>query len=325
MFLQKIDKLASDWNLYPTAMDGVARESLLYGMRLTRHPSALKRELKKVNISSLLAKPLWSGNAYLLHVMPEVLCNKKKKIPCLDDFHFVKKTLTRKHLQEIKRRQKNRCKIAPHELFLDLVPKLKKKAWQGRFIPRFDAMNESLKDIEQDLAVRALEVVNKEVTNFKTSEHEKIHAYLSYCVNKKADTYLKERTPKRIKARIEPEDFDRIVHQARQEEFGDLDFSEVEFRTDLKSSLPLKVYKGVSLLMNFADAADSRRFDRYLRERHIRPEWLTQTQLKHHIEKFLEAPVFDNEQLKQFLIDRIRGHQENTDAADIGYAECNGV
>jgi hypothetical protein len=329
MFLQKIDRLASDWCINKTEIESVARESLLYGMRLVRHPSALKRELRKLRISSLIAKPLWSGNAYLLHVLPDVLCDPKKKIPCLDDYHFARRILTRAHLREIKKRRKNLCKITPELLFKDLLPKIKSQAWRGRFIPQFDRMNENLKDIEQDLAVRALEVVNKEVTNFKTQDKDKIKNYLEYCVTKKADTYLGERTPRQIRARIEPEAFDRVVHQARQEEHGDTDFSEVEFKNDLKSVLSVKVYRGVALLMNFAEAKDAGRFDRYLHERNIKLKWLTQTQLKLHIEKFLGAPVFekvtDNLDLKQFLLGRIKGQRGVEDVPNGGYARCDGI
>jgi hypothetical protein len=324
MFLQKINRLATDWNRHPQELDLVARESLLYGMRLTRHPSALKRELKKVKIDSLIARPLWSGNAYLLHVLPEVLCNKKKKIPCLEDFLFARKVIQREHLKELRARRKNMCKIPFEDLFKALMPGVKRQAWRGRFIPQFDAMNENLKDIEQDIVVRTLEVLNKEITNFKSKNKEEILAYLGFCVKGKSDTYLKQRTPKQIKARIEPEDFDRIVHQARQDEAGESEFADVDFKKDLQAVLSIKVYRGVALLMNFAEPTDTRKFDRYLRNKNIKMEWLTQSQLKIHIEKYIGAPVFErafeNSTLKEFLTNRTQ--RGDTNAFDSQYARC---
>ena len=334
MFLQKIDRLATDWDRQSNELEGVARESLLYGMRITRHPSALKKELKKVKISSLLAKPLWSGNAYLLHTLPQVLTNKKKKIPCLADFLFARKTLSRENLRELRTRQKNLCAISREELLKGILPNIKKQAWRGRFIPQFDSMHESLKDIEQDLIVQALEIVNKEISNFKSTNKEEIVSYLGYCLDKKGDTYLLQHTPKQVKARIEPEDFDRVVHQARKEESGEVnDYAEVEFKKDLETVLPKRMYRGIALLMQFADPLDTRKFDRYLRGKQIRPEWLTQTQLKHHIEKFLGTPIFDKvmetPELRDFLLKRINANHvdqvEAEDGADSGYAKCSGL
>lgn len=325
MFLQKIHRLASDWDRSPQVLDAVARESLLYGMRLVRHPSALKKELKKVKICSRIAKPLWSGNAYLLHTLPEVMCNKKQKIPCLEDFLFARKVLSREHLKELRIRRKNRCKIPRQELFDGVLTNIKRGAWKGRFLPKFDAMYENLSDVEQDLVVRALEVMNKEVTNFKTKSKEEVVNYLGYCVNKKVATYLKQAAPKAIKARVEAEDFDRVVHQARAEENSHSQLEEAEFRNDLKKVVPPKVYRGIALLMQFADAADTRQFKNYLKERSLNRSTLTHVQLKAHIEKYLECSIFnkamENQALREFLMNRQGGRE---DAAHSGYAECEG-
>lgn len=332
MFLHKIEKLATDWSKQQPEMESVARESLLYGMRLVRHPSALKKELKKANISSLLAKPLWSGNAYLLHVLPEVLCDRKKKIPCLPDLLFARKVLSEAHLKELRECRKKRCKIPTDELFETMLPKIKQQTWRGRFIPQFDAMNENLKDIEHDLIVEALVVMNKEMSNFRTDNKEEIANYLSFCLKSKSDTYLKRHKPKAIKARIEAEDFERIVHQERmQDSIADVDFSQVELQQDLKKVLDRTSYRAISLLMQFADDDDRRGFARYLKGRNIKDEWTTQAQLKTHIEKYLGKTVFSdithNPFLKKFLMDRIQPNETGVyqDAVDSEYARCAGL
>jgi len=317
MFLQKIEKLAQDWSVEVAALEAVARESMLYGMRLTRHPSALKRELKKVKIDSKLARPLWSGNAYLLITFPEVLCNKKKKIPCLEDFLFARRVLSKEQRALLQERLDQYCKIPREELLVAMVRSAKKEAYHGRFIPQFDQMNESLKDVEQDLIVRALEILNKEMTNFKTESREGIDIYLSYCLGKKAATYLSENSPKGIKARIEPEDFDRVIHQGQVQALDReggvplCPFLEADFKKDLHSVLPEKIYRGVALLMNFADVKDTHHFEKFLLEKNIKAQWLTQAQMKKHIEKFLGYPVFEKVHettLREFLIRRM--HQE---------------
>lgn len=211
------------------------------------------------------------------------------------------------------------------------MPKIKHQTWRGRFIPQFDAMNENLKDIEHDLIVESLVILNKEMSNFRSNDKEEISNYLSYCLKSKADTYLKQHKPKAIKARIEPEDFERVVHNDRmQDSMADVDFSEVEFRQDLQKFLAPKVYRGISLLMQFASPEDMRGFDRYLVTRNIKSEWITQTQLKHHIEKYVGCSVFsevaENPMLKNFLMNRINSNKLGVEdnATDSEYAGCSG-
>lgn len=325
MFLDKIQKLAEDWQKHPDQLESVAKESLLYGMRLVRNPSPLKKELRKVKISSLIAKPLWSGNAYLLITLPEVLCNRKKKIPCLNDFLYARKILTDSQLKEIRSRVKNICKIPRDKLIKDLIPGVKRSAWSGRFLPQFDGMFENIKDVEQDLIVEALTVVNKEISNFKSNDPGEISKYLSYCADKKAKTYLKQKTPKQLKARLEQAEFDLVVHTHRAEEEQDNCFSNVDIKKDLKKLLSSRVYLGVALFMGFAEQKDKEAFDNYLKLKNIKRAWIAPAQLKLHIEKFLGGPVFQlaesNQTLKKFLLNRIKAEDEND--FDSRYAECD--
>jgi hypothetical protein len=313
MFLQKINQLATDWGKSNGELHDVARESLLYGMRLTRYPSMLKRELRRVRIDSLIAKPLWSGNAYLLLELPEVLTNKRKKIPCLADFHFARKNLSKKQLVELKKQVKMKCSIPREELFRELMVNIKNLSWRGRFLPQHDGMYENLKDIESDLAIRAMEIINREFSNFRNQNREQIVAYLGYCLKSKYDTFLKQESPKMLKARIEPEDFDRIVHDKLAGEESNMEHVDLDFKEDLKKMLQPKIYRGVAILLGFEDIIDQRGFAKYLKDKSLELRNLNQSQFKSHIEKYLGVPVFEkamqNDKLKQFLLGRINVEQ----------------
>lgn len=325
MFLQKIDKLASDWGYSRNEIEQVAKESLLYGMRIVRHPSALKRELRRVKIDSLIAKPLWSGNAYLLMELPEVMTNKKKKIPCLEDFHFARTILTKKHLTDLKKQVRHRCNIPREELIKELIPQIQRLSWKGRFLPKHDGMYENLKDVQGELVLRCMEVINKEMSNFKSNDKEEILTYLSYCISRKSDTFLKKSTPKAFRVKTEDNELDEMFQQSKVEEDSPDNFNTVDFKHDLKKVLAPKVYRGVALLMEFADAADQRGFNTYLIGKNVQASQLNQTQLKSHIERYLGVSVFnkayENKEFKEFLKNRIRDSDQGGDnVIDGGYA-----
>jgi hypothetical protein len=307
MFLEKIKKIADDWGKSSEEMQDVARESLLYGMRITRTPGNLKRELKKVKIDSTLAKPLWSGNSYLLLTLPVVLTDRKKKIPNLEDFLFARKVLGKKNIRQLKTKVKNLPSITAQEIFQRLMPSIKKRAWRGSFLPRFDSMHGTIKDIEHDLMKEAIEVMNKEMMNFKNPKDlDSIEDYLSYCFDRKLDTYLKQHKPRLLKARIDDEKaFDKIVEAKRSEDIFDLATEDCEFRQDLRKILSRNGYKAVSLLMNFADELDELAFGQYLQPLGFTRENIPAKKLKITIEKFIGYDVFDavrnSPRLKEYL------------------------
>jgi hypothetical protein len=307
MFLEKIKKIGDDWGRSSEEMQDVACQSLLYGMRITRSPGDLKRELKKVKIDSTLAKPLWSGNSYLLLTLPLVLVDRKKKIPNLEDFLFAKKVLGRKNLKELRMKVKNLPKIPAQEILQLLLPSIKQQAGRGRFLPQFDSMHGKLKDIEQDLMKEAIEVMNKEMMNFKnTKDLDEIVKYLSYCLKRKTDTYLKQHTPKLLKARIDDEQsFDKLVETKRSEEIFDIATDDCEFRQDLRKVLSRNGYKAVSLLMNFADADVEQDFQMQLSALGFTRENIKMKKLKTLIEKYIGYEVFDavkhSPKLKEYL------------------------
>lgn len=307
MFLEKIRKIGEDWGKSSEEMQDVARESLLYGMRITRTPGGLKRELKKVKIDSTIARPLWSGNSYLLLTLPVVLTNKYKKIPNLEDFLFARKVLGKKTIRELRAKVKNLPEVTAQELFTRLAPGIKKRAWRGSFIPRFDSMHGTIQDVEHDLMKVAIEIMNKEMMNFKNPKNlEEIETYLSYCFDRKLDTYLKQHTPRMLKARIEnTKVFDRIVENKRAEEIFDLATEDCEFRQDLRKVLSRNGYRAVSLLMNFADEADEKNFQDFIATIGYDRDTLPGKKLKATIEKHIGYEVFDavkhSPKLKEYL------------------------
>lgn len=311
MFLQKIKKLAIEWSCPLDSLTEVATQSLFYGMGLVRTPSPLKKELRKVKIDTRLAKPLWSGNAYLLSTLPQVLCDKKKKIVCLEDFHFARKVLSTKHLGLLQKKLNNQCDISREDLIKELMPEVRRRSAKGRFLLHFDRKFSKSQDIEHDLVVRTLEIVNKEYCNFKSKNREDIIKYLTYCLRKKAATYLKEQAPKMQRVFIsEDTHLEQIVHDELELNFVEQDFSMLEMKEDLKRILSPKVYRGIALLGGFPDIVDHKGFDFYLSQKNRTRANLNQTQLKNHIEKYLNYPifekVFESDKLRNFLINRMQ-------------------
>jgi len=311
MFLQKIRGLAKDWNKDVQDLDAVAKESLLYGMRLHRTPSRLKKELRRVGIHTLLARPLWAGNAYLLITLPEVIHDRKRKIPNLEDLLYARSVLEEKHCGILSERVEKKCQISTEELLRRLKPAIRLHARKGRFLVQFDQMHGTLHDIEQDITSLALEVINREISNFRTQNIDEIIPYLAYCVGKKAKTYLRKEAPKQKKVQTEASHFDYLVHKNRdEEENSTTGFEEVDFREDLRRILSSEVYAGISLLMNFADEEIRQQFRSFLKAKQIKLEWLTNSQLKLHIERFLGCRVFEkakaNQEFRNFLLQRAR-------------------
>ena len=315
MFLEKIEQLARDWGKSMSDMEKIAQASLRYGMRLDRHPGRLKRELKKIQIDSTIATPLWSGNAYMLITMPEVLVNKKKKIPCLADFLFAKKALKKEDYKELRVKIKNIPKDTnTHDILIKMMPAIKRQAYcKGRFLPQFDRMYGGLEDIQQDLAIEALSVINKQITNLKSHEMDDIMKYMGYCFKKKSDTYIRANAPKVRRVQIEEEKhFEDLIQEHKVSEGEDYE-SEQEFgfkevAHDLKSILGKESYLAVALLMNFATKQEAEPFDSYLAGLGLDRKEMTNTETKKQIERFLKKPdLFSQLQSSKVLIKYLKG------------------
>jgi len=301
MLLEKIRRLALEWGKTPQALEAVARESLLYGMRIETKPKNLKLELKRVGIDSKLATPLWSGDYYLLLVLPQVLINKKIKIPCLEDLQFAKRILKRAHLSALKQRFKNLPSTTREEVFKKILPIIKKESYRGRYLTQFDYMYEKKEDIQQDIICKALTILNKEWTHFNTSDPDKITNYLSYCIARKTNTYLASTSPKMRRAHVEDEeDLEILVNHHLDKDFESDDIKSThQLRNDLSRMLPPRTFKAVSLLLGFADPKHETKFEKSLRARGLRRQQLSCSKLKLLIERHLGIEVFSD--LKQSL------------------------
>ena len=295
MFLKKIKRLGDEWGVAFCDLEGVARESLRYGMRLTRTPGQLKRELKAVGIDSTLATPMWSGNAYLLIQVPRALFTRKKAAAIdPEDMRFIRRVLTPEDRKILRERFRNLPDFTSCEILGHTVSYVRNQSRRGRFLPFFDSMYESTDDVEHDLIEETLKIINKEMTNFRTHEPEDIKKYIQNCMGKKAKTYFRSRSPKMFKSRIEtPEDFDRIVETHRAEEFTPNDYESHEVAHDLSKLLPRAHYRAISLLMGFASEAEQQQFDEFLQRTGQNPLELTPKKLKVQIERHLGCEVFD--------------------------------
>jgi len=310
MFMKRIRQLAIEWGKAPHEMECVARESLLYGMRLVTRPTRLKSELKKIGIDSKLATPLWSGNFYLLQILPTVLLDKKKKIPSLEDFQFARKVLKKFDLKLLEARVKNLSGLCRDEMLAKLLKTATlQQSYRGRFLPKFDRMHEHKHDIQHDLACETLAIINKEWTNFKTNDPNEIQGYLSYCLKNKANTYLENRAPKLHRAEMEDDEaLDRAAHQRQSLDCNlDLDHSTVILRTDLQKILSPQAYRGISLLLNFARKPDEHEFLQFLQAKGLKRDGLSYSKLKVHIERHLGVKVFQEMKTTPQLVEYLRG------------------
>jgi hypothetical protein len=307
MFMERIRRLAMDWGKSPQALDGVARESLFYGMRLETKPGRLKQELKRVGIDSKLATPLWSGNYYLLLTLPEILIKKNSKIPCLEDYLFAKKTLKRPHLSVLRKRFKNIPNASREDMIQKLLRTIKRESYRGRYLTQFDRMYEKKADIHHDLICEALAVMNKEWTNFKNHNQVEMLNYLSYCVGTKADTYLSATTPKMKRAHLEdPSELEALINAQKEDDLNwDNTPASHMLQQDLQQMLSKEAYLGVALLMDFAEPEQKNKFEKSLKERGFNRQQLSHSKLKLLIERYLGVKVFQNlrnsEELSQYL------------------------
>jgi hypothetical protein len=296
MFLDRIRDLSKEHNVSFEDLQGVTKESFLYATRLERRPVALKRELKKLQLHPRLARQMWWGNSYMLLVFPQVLCNPKKKIPSLEDFIYVKNILKedeKKALQE-KVLKLGSVSVSRTALLDELIPKSAIRAQRGRFLAMFDPMYSSRsrnEDVRQDLAVEAVAIINRELSNLKTDDPEKINSYLGFCLNQKAKTYLTRSKPKTIRVRAEEQTIEKI-RQETEESPSSHDRATMEMASDLRSILRKDNYRAIALLLEFADKEDRESFNFYLGQNGLTRIGMTPKEVKSNIEKFLGKKVF---------------------------------
>lgn len=314
MFLEKISRLAGDWGKQVAEMEEIAKASLRYGMRLDKHPGKLKRELKKLKIDSTLATPLWSGNAYMLITMPQVIVDKRRKIPSLEDFNFAKRVLDKKDLKELKSKIRNLPKFSSHEILDRMIPAIKRQAYsRGRFLPQFDRMYGGIEDIQQDLFVEAASIVNKQITNLKTHNIDDIMKYMGFCFKKKSDTYLRANAPKSKRIQIEKDKmFEDLIHEHKVNEGADLDsivgIGAKEFAYDLRKILNDEAFRAVGILMGFSSEEDSNGFEVFLSQAGVKRSEINNTQLKKQIEKYIgKSDIFNSMQRSKALMGYLKG------------------
>jgi hypothetical protein len=311
MFMERIRRLAIEWGKAPHQMECVAKESLLYGMRLIKRPKQLKDRLKALGVDSKLATPLWSGNFYLLQVLPQVMCDPRKKIPCLEDYLFARKILKTADLKILQERLANLPSLSRDEIVGQLFKgAIKRQSYRGRFLPEFDRMHEHRIDIQQDLTCEALAILNKEWTNFKTTDPEEIANYLSYCVKQKTNTYLDNRSPRMLRSKIDDEEaLEKVVHQSYASNALEIDADQttVVLREDLRKMLSPVAFQGVALLLNFAEEPHEIQFRQFLERKGMKRDGLSYAKLKTHIERHLGAKVFREMKSSKLLVNYLRG------------------
>jgi hypothetical protein len=310
MFMERIRQLAVEWGKSPEDLNQVARESLLYGMRLNTKPTQLKKELKRVGIDSTIATPRWSGTYYLLICLPQVLTDRKKKIPSLEDYLFAKTVLAPDQLDQLTQNLKKIPDVSRHEIVAGLMKKtIKFESRRGRFLPRFDRMYENDKDVKQDLLCEALAIMNKEWCNFqRPDDAQEIHNYISHCVKGKTATYLKSCSPRMKRAKLdEPGALENIIDKQSIQERNlfDADEQSTVLKEDLRSMLPYDSFQAVALLMNFAEDAEEQRFQSFLRSKGHSRIGLSYTRLKMYIERYMGTSIFleirKSEKLESYL------------------------
>ena len=296
MFLRKLDALAEEWGKKSDDMQEIQKESLLYAMRLKTTPTGLKNALRKEQLDTKVATPMWSGNAYLLLKLPEVLTNPKSKIPCLEDFLYARKVLGQKQIGTLKRKIKSIPNTIDREKFLSsMMPLMRSKAYCARFLSMLDPSVEK-GDIQQDLAVEMLKIVNKELTNLKTKDKEAIERYFKNCFNQKAKTYVGKKKIKNFRVTVENDAEMEALIQSQQVE-------EVQWATrladpivqrDLRDMLTWEQAEAFWLLMGLPGADRADEFAAFLTEQKLNREQIPIGQLKRQIQRFLDAPdVFD--------------------------------
>lgn len=300
MFLTKIQKLSEDFSMTlveekKNAVITLAREAMLYGMKLERKPIKLKRQLKKCGLDPATATQHWSGNHHLLVNLPNELSHSKRKILNLEDFLFARRALTPEWRKELRKRVENTPTIDREAILKKLIPQVKKRVHKGRFLGRFDPMYQAGHngDIEQDLMVEVVAILNREWHNFNTTNEDDIVKYIGYCFERKGDTYLRSRAPKSFRMDYEDQNhFEKTIEQTHQELDGTDATNEGILAGDLKNILPEHLFKAVSLLMGFASTGLENQFNEFLVSRGKTRRGLTPTQFKIAIEDFCGRSVF---------------------------------
>lgn len=312
MFLRKLDALAQEWGKKSDEMDEIRKESLLYGMRLKTTPTGLKNALRKRKLDTKVATPLWSGNAYLLLSLPEVLTNPKTKIPCLEDFLYAKQVLELSQIGTLRKKIDNIPKWVDREKFFKRIePKLKSKAHRARFIAMRDpGMGKD--DIQQDLAIEMLKIYNKEITNLHTQDEADMEKYFFNCFHKKAKTYIGKKKPKQFRVTVDTNaELENLFESGTKEERSWLDrFNDPLVQKDLKDMLTWEQAEALYLMMGLPGADLVLEFNRFLKEQSVERDGIPLGRLKLSIQKFLDAPeVFDeileHPGLKQYFQERV--------------------
>lgn len=296
MFLQKIERMSKDMSLAMSDLNEVARESLLYGMKLTRTPGPLKKALKRVNGDSTVATDMWRGNAYLLLTLPNVLIDRKLKIPNLEDLLFARKILTTEHYEILELRLRNVPTMSREEILSLVTKEIKQNSWRGRFLPQFDSMYGGQKDVEQDITAISLAIINQEFNNFNSHAPEDIKKYIGYCISKKSATHISAQAPRMTKIRVEDQDELEHVLDTKKQETEDPSINPIEnfeFKRDIERLLPKPHRDAVFLILGLEDAKLSSHFASFLERYGKRKDQLTRFQLHRFISKYLNVDVIE--------------------------------
>lgn len=308
MFIHKIKKIAQEMERDFAELEEFAREALLYGMNLTRNPGALKRAMKRIDGDSTQATTQWSGNAYLLHVLPQALTNKRCKVVNLEDYAFARKCLRAEDYETLRKRLENTPGFSVHDIVGMLKSEIKQQASGSRFLIQFDQMYESRNDIEHDITDKALTVINKEFTNFNSHNEEDIKKYISCCLSRKAKTYVRSKAPRMKMVRTQDhQDLERIMDENCEIEQDPI--RNLEFKKDIGNFLSETQQQAILIFLGMAEEPLRKSFDQFLSQYNKTTAHLSQAHLKNYITLFLGVDVFAglkaNAELKQYLIEAV--------------------
>lgn len=213
VFLNKIKDMANTWNVPYENLHNLAKESLLYGMKLNSSPNQLKKEMRKQQVDSKLATELFKGTSYLLHDIPKVLIKKKEKIINLNDFLFAKSVLDGDQIELLKQRVQKLDQIDIHALYdTNLQNVINNHTKRGSFFSKYDSMYEKSMDFKQTLAAEAIQILNLEIDKLTAFDSDTVGKYVNKCLGNKAKTKIRKLVPKSFK----------ITKEVREEIIEDL-------------------------------------------------------------------------------------------------------
>lgn len=311
MLIQKIAQLAKEQGSGERDLSGVIRESLRYGMLLNRSPNALKKEMRRAGMDSKPARMLWFGNHYLLVKLPRLLCTRKGKIPCLQDYLYCRSVLGPDDYQVLNERLSRQAALpCQDEVFHHTFERRARTKIRGaRFLEMLDRMY-CREDVEQDMAVELVSVMNRESQNFNPTRGDNFTKHVGFCFDSKAKTYLRSSAGKVMMVR-NTETFEEEVNlldRVKQEDPTFVDECPEEYirvHEDLRRVLPETEYRAVSLLLGFAPQHDKEDFSSFTAEKGVDLVTMTEQSRKRWIEKFLGKPVFaglrQNQNLREYL------------------------